>query len=246
LKKREEIALRIPRASLSAHSMFWSPDGKWLAANVDTYPSSIVIYETATWKPVAQWPCEQIMSTSRFAFRNDGVFLALRDHDISGLDMTKSETTSSDKSEELRISEPDTTTAKPPPIGDKDFQDFQAKVKELVDPFRLQDLAIPTINQHKPGDILQPYSTENADLFRLTQQFYGQMDTDIRETKSNGNEKTAKFMVITCSAKDYHHVMGLVIGDKDFAGPIWGANYQVLSWTKGVYFWEDTRVHSGP
>lgn len=90
-KTQEELPLRIPYASRSAIAMYWSPDGKWLAANVDTYPPSIVIYETAAWKPVARWPCEQVMTAARFGFRNDGVFLELMDHAISGLDLTRSE-----------------------------------------------------------------------------------------------------------------------------------------------------------
>jgi hypothetical protein len=69
--------------------MYWSPDGKRLAAYVDTYPASIIVYETSTWKPLAQWRCGEIMAHSEFGFDSDGTLLHLRDHDLSGLNLTK-------------------------------------------------------------------------------------------------------------------------------------------------------------
>lgn len=89
-RARKEFPLRTPQGSNVASALFWSPDGKWLAARVNTYVSSIVIYDTSYWKPSVQWPCGQIMALIRFGFRDDGVFLAIRDHDISGLELTKS------------------------------------------------------------------------------------------------------------------------------------------------------------
>ena len=86
-ERRQEVPLRVPYAAGSAYSMFWSPDGKRLAAYVDTYPASIVVYETTTWKPLAQWRCGEIMAHSEFGFDNSGTLLHLRDHDLSRLDV---------------------------------------------------------------------------------------------------------------------------------------------------------------
>lgn len=88
-EQRKEVPLRVPYASGSAYSMFWSPDGKRLAAYVDTYPASIIVYETSTWKPLAQWRCGEVMAHSEFGFDGDGTLLHLRDHDLSGLNVTK-------------------------------------------------------------------------------------------------------------------------------------------------------------
>ena len=87
--QRKEVPLRVPYASGSAYSMYWSPDGTRLAAYVDTYPASIVIYETSMWKPLAQWCCGRIMEHSEFGFDKSGLLLHLRDHDLSGLDVTR-------------------------------------------------------------------------------------------------------------------------------------------------------------
>lgn len=89
-KKGEKlrVPLRVPYASGSAYSMCWSPDGKRLAAYVDTYPASIIIYETKSWKPLAQWCCGQIGSHSQFVVKQDGTLLQLMDGRINSLDLT--------------------------------------------------------------------------------------------------------------------------------------------------------------
>lgn len=85
LGERKEFPLRTPYASSSAYSMCWSPDGKRLAAHVDTYPSSIIIYETTTWKPIAQWKCGAIGSNSEFVFNKEGNLFQVMDGEISCL-----------------------------------------------------------------------------------------------------------------------------------------------------------------
>ena len=82
-----EVPLRTPYASGNAYSLYWSPDGSRLAAYIDTYPDSIVVYNTSTWKPLAQWCCGAIMSDSKFGVSKDGVLLQQRDHDLNGLDL---------------------------------------------------------------------------------------------------------------------------------------------------------------
>lgn len=83
------VPLRTPYASRQAYSMQWSPDNTRVAANVDTYPASIVVYDTMSWKPLAHWQCGQVMSQAEFGFEANGTFLQLRDHDISGIDVVK-------------------------------------------------------------------------------------------------------------------------------------------------------------
>jgi WD40 repeat protein len=86
--KRSQFPLRGPYASGSAYSLNWSPDGKRLAAYVDTYPASIIVYETKTWKPLAQWCCGKIMSRSEFVVNQDGKLLQLMGREIHSLDLT--------------------------------------------------------------------------------------------------------------------------------------------------------------
>jgi hypothetical protein len=252
-KTRDEFPSRLPRASLSAPFMYWSPDGKWLAANVDTYPYSIVIYETITWKPVAHWPCGKIMSAARFGFRNDGVFLELMDHDISGLDLTKSEGATENKAAELNVSKPDNTTPPTAPVGDKDFQTFQEKIKETVDPIRLQNLAIPILEHGQSPSDWGPFG-DNAEFFQEARHVYGFVQTTVEfgtnhTAWSNPSPEYAKthntggkpeYIVIFCAVKDSPRMRGLVVGETNFAGPKWDRHRQLVHWKYGIYFWNDT------
>jgi WD40 repeat protein len=86
--KREEFPLRTPYASSSAYALYWSPNGNRLAAYIDTYPSSVVIYETTSWKPIANWPCGAIGSGSEFVFNSDGILFQLMDGQVESLDVT--------------------------------------------------------------------------------------------------------------------------------------------------------------
>jgi len=82
-----EITFRTPGSLPRAYSMFWSPDRTRFTAYVDTYPASIVVYDALSWKPLAHWQCGQVMSDAKFDFSNDGEFVELRDHDLTGLDV---------------------------------------------------------------------------------------------------------------------------------------------------------------
>ena len=68
--------------------MYWSPDRTKLAAYVDSYPESIVVYDALSWKPLGHWQCGQVMSEARFDFAPNGELVQLRDHDLSGLDVS--------------------------------------------------------------------------------------------------------------------------------------------------------------
>ncbi len=85
--ERSQVPLRVPYASGSAYAMHWSPDGKRLAAYVDTYPDSVIIYETSGWKPLAQWTCGQIGSHCEFFVKQDGRLLQIMGGQIRSLDL---------------------------------------------------------------------------------------------------------------------------------------------------------------
>lgn len=85
---KTQVPLRLPYASGSAYSMHWSPDSKRLAACVDTYPASIIVYETQNWKPLAQWCCGQIGSHAEFIVKSDGKLFQLMGGQINSLDLT--------------------------------------------------------------------------------------------------------------------------------------------------------------
>jgi len=85
--EKVRVPLRVPYASGSAYSMHWSPNGKRLAAYIDTYPASIIVYDTKNWKPLAQWCCGQIMSHSEFFVKQDGKLLQLMGGQINSLDL---------------------------------------------------------------------------------------------------------------------------------------------------------------
>jgi WD40 repeat protein len=82
--ERQEIRLR---NSPGTYSVLWSPDGRRLAAYVDTYPASIYIYDIATWKPIAQWDCGRIGEGSSFVFQTNGMLLQIRGNEINALDV---------------------------------------------------------------------------------------------------------------------------------------------------------------
>ncbi len=85
--ERKEIPLR---NSQSNYSVCWSPDGKRLAVYSDsTYPASILIYDTASWKPIAHWNCGQIGQGSEFSFGQDGTLYQIRNNELNALDVSR-------------------------------------------------------------------------------------------------------------------------------------------------------------
>ena len=245
-KVRNESAMRLPDGSFAASSLYWSPDGKWLAARVETYPASIVIYETGGWKPVAQWHGEPNPSWSRFGFRNDGVFLQLRGHEILGLELTKSQAPAGDQPAPSPAAIPAVPETEAAVTRDADLRDFQARVKQAVDPFKLQRLALPLISQFKPGSPLREYDPDNADFFRQARQVYGYGTVEDYGTRTGTNAYITTGLVIKCRVQAYQHTVGLVIGNRDFAGPNWNNHFVIIPWVKGVYFWEKTQVRPTP
>jgi hypothetical protein len=68
--------------------VLWSPDGKRLAVYGDsTYPASILIYDTATWRPIAHWDCWKIGQGSEFSFGSDGILYQIRNNELNALDV---------------------------------------------------------------------------------------------------------------------------------------------------------------
>ena len=83
-----EVPLRCPYAASSAYALYWSPDGKLLAANVNTYQNAIVIYDTTAWKPLAQWDCGALGPPLSYVFTKSGLLVQLRGAELDGLDTT--------------------------------------------------------------------------------------------------------------------------------------------------------------
>jgi hypothetical protein len=59
-----------------------------LAAYVDTYPASILIYDTTSWKPIACWNCGRIGQGSEFIFGQNGILYQIRGNEINALDVS--------------------------------------------------------------------------------------------------------------------------------------------------------------
>jgi hypothetical protein len=85
--EKKAVPLRVPYGASSAYALVWSPDGKKLAAYVGSYPPSIIVYETTTWKPLAQWRCGEIGASSEFEFSTRGTLLQLQEQEINELDV---------------------------------------------------------------------------------------------------------------------------------------------------------------
>jgi hypothetical protein len=70
--------------------VLWSPDGKRLAVYSDsTYPALILIYDAATWKPIAHWDCGKIGQGSEFTFGSDGTLYQIRNNELNALDVPR-------------------------------------------------------------------------------------------------------------------------------------------------------------
>lgn len=84
--ERKEVRLR---NSQSNYGVYWSPDGKMVAAYADTYPTSIIIYDANSWKPVARWNCGRVGESSEFSFGCDGLLYQIRNNELNALDVPK-------------------------------------------------------------------------------------------------------------------------------------------------------------
>jgi hypothetical protein len=84
---RSDVPLR---NSQNIYSVCWSPDDKRLAVYSDaTYPASILIYDTASWKPIAHWNCGQIGQGSEFSFGSNGTLYQIRNNELNALDVSR-------------------------------------------------------------------------------------------------------------------------------------------------------------
>jgi WD40 repeat protein len=85
--EKKEAALQ---ASNTITSVLWSPDGKRLAACEDSWPASIVVYETANWKPVARWNCPYPDGIYyEFFFGSDGTLYQIRGNELNAFDISQ-------------------------------------------------------------------------------------------------------------------------------------------------------------
>jgi WD40 repeat protein len=84
--EKREVSLQI---SNDIWSVLWSPDGKLLAAYVDSWPASIIIYETANWKPIARWKCGKAGIDSEFFFGSDEILYQIRGNELNAFDISQ-------------------------------------------------------------------------------------------------------------------------------------------------------------
>jgi len=85
--EKKEVVLQAPN---SITSVLWSPDGKRLAAYVDSWPASLIIYETANWKPIARLKCPYPDGIHyEFFFGGDGTLYQIRGNELKVLDVLR-------------------------------------------------------------------------------------------------------------------------------------------------------------
>jgi len=85
----KEVPMRIPYASYHFISIYWSSDGKQVAACIDSDPRSIVLYDAATWKPFAQWICGGAFGQVEFVFADDNNLVQLKGPEIFHLEVPR-------------------------------------------------------------------------------------------------------------------------------------------------------------
>jgi WD40 repeat protein len=84
--EKKEVALQAPD---SITSVLWSPDGKRLAAYVDSWPASIIVYETNNWKPIAHWKCPYPGIYYEFFFGSDETLYQIRGNELNAVDISQ-------------------------------------------------------------------------------------------------------------------------------------------------------------
>lgn len=85
--EKKEVDLQ---ASNSITSVFWSPNGKRLAVHVDSWPASIIVYETTNWKPVARLKCPYPDGIYyEFFFGNDETLYQIRGNELNAFDISR-------------------------------------------------------------------------------------------------------------------------------------------------------------
>ncbi len=75
--KTKAAPLGLPARSLGVTSICWNHNGSRLAVVAFASPTSIALYETATWRRIAQLPCAS--EAARVDFDNDGKLVCFQD-----------------------------------------------------------------------------------------------------------------------------------------------------------------------
>jgi WD40 repeat protein len=85
--EKKEVALQ---ASNTITSVLWSPDGKRLAAYVDSWPASVMVYETTNWKLVARLKCPYPDGIYyEFFFGSDETLYQIRGNELNAFDFSR-------------------------------------------------------------------------------------------------------------------------------------------------------------
>ncbi|MGH7951107.1 MAG: WD40 repeat domain-containing protein [Limisphaerales bacterium] len=92
--EKKEVALQAPN---TITSVLWSPDGKRLAAHVDSWPASIIVYDTSNWKPITHWKCPYPDGIYyEFFFGNNGDLYQVRGKELNAIDTSGLKATGAD------------------------------------------------------------------------------------------------------------------------------------------------------
>ncbi len=83
-----QFSLRLPYGINDVISTHWSPDETRFVAEVNDDPHFLIIYDTASWKPLAKWTTKTLLAPQKFIFDNEGNLFRLCDHDLDCLDAT--------------------------------------------------------------------------------------------------------------------------------------------------------------
>ena len=84
--EKKEVPLQAPNYF---YSVLWSPDGKYLAAHVNSWPESIIVYETDNWKPVAHWECPRPGPYYEYVFGSSGNLYQILGGELKDFDISK-------------------------------------------------------------------------------------------------------------------------------------------------------------
>ena len=85
--EKKEVPLQTPNYF---YSVLWSPDGKHLAAHVNSWPESIIVFETDNWKPVARLKCPYPDGIYyEYFFGTDEILYQIRGNELNAFNISK-------------------------------------------------------------------------------------------------------------------------------------------------------------
>jgi hypothetical protein len=111
--------------------------------------------------------------------------------------------------------------------AEKDFREFQKQAKKSLNPNELQNWAVPIIAQHDKG-----YRIPNEELPSSVRKI-GQAGNVVGLVSEWAGTKP-KVLIIYWGGG--FGTWGLIVGERNYAGPREDSNSRVVPWSPGVYF----------